>query len=190
MIHILDHQSGWRDEFSTIASTLRAGLGPLALRVDHIGSTAVPGLCAKNIIDVQVTVAQLDEAVAQALRAMGFEQRGDVRADHVPPGYAGPADDWCKLFFMQPAGQRHINVHVRRQGAPNQRYPLLFRDYLVAHPDTAEAYGRLKRRLAVSLANDGDYPDVKDPAVDLIYLAAQDWAVRVGWTLSTLPQGH
>lgn len=63
----------------------------------------------------------------------------------------------------------------------NQRYPLLFRDYLRGHPATAEAYAELKRRLAVSLADPKQYPEVKDPAVDLIYLAAEDWAGRTGW---------
>ena len=70
---------------------------------------------------------------------------------------------------------------MRRQGAPNQRYPLLFRDYLRAHPKTAQAYAELKRRLAANLADPFTYPDVKDPAVDLIYLAAEEWAARTGW---------
>jgi GrpB-like predicted nucleotidyltransferase (UPF0157 family) len=57
----------------------------------------------------------------------------------------------------------------------------LFRDYLRAHPFTAAAYAELKRRLAAGLANPRTYPDVKDPAVDLIYLAAEEWATATGW---------
>jgi len=58
---------------------------------------------------------------------------------------------------------------------------LLFRDYLRAHPATAAAYAELKRRLAAGLADPASYPDVKDPAVDLIYLAAEEWAAAAGW---------
>ena len=63
---------------------------------------------------------------------------------------------------------------MRVQGRANQRYALLFRDYLRAHPATAEAYAELKRRLAQHLADPRMYPEVKDPAVDLIYLAAEE----------------
>ncbi len=70
---------------------------------------------------------------------------------------------------------------MRRQGRANQRYALLFRDYLRAHPATAEAYAELKRRLAQYLADPKMYPEVKDPAVDLIYLAAEDWAAATNW---------
>jgi GrpB-like predicted nucleotidyltransferase (UPF0157 family) len=68
------------------------------------------------------------------------------------------------------------------QGRPNQRYPLLFRDYLQTHPATAAAYAELKRQLAQHLADWQTYPDVKDPAVDLIYFAAEEWAVASGWS--------
>ena len=70
---------------------------------------------------------------------------------------------------------------MRVQRAANQRYPLLFRDYLRAHPRTAAAYAELKRRLAAHLADPQTYPVVKDPAVDLIYFAAEDWAAAVAW---------
>ena len=54
------YQSRWPDEFQTIASSLRQGLGDLALRIDHIGSPSVPGLAAKDVIDIQITVSKLD----------------------------------------------------------------------------------------------------------------------------------
>lgn len=85
------------------------------------------------------------------------------------------------MYFHPPANQRRTNTHVRVPGRANQRYPLLFRDYLRAHPQTAEAYARLKRMLAEHLADPFMYPDVKDPAVDLIYLAAEKWAEQTNW---------
>jgi len=72
-------------------------------------------------------------------------------------------------------------VYIRVQGAANQRYALLFRDYLRAHADSAQAYAELKRRLGQHLGDPKTYPDVKDPAVDLIYFAAEAWAVATGW---------
>ena len=181
MISIVPHRPSWSVEFQEIASALRAGIGEMALRVDHIGSTSVPHLCAKDVIDVQVTVAKLDGGIAERLRHLGFVQRPEIEGDHVPPGYAGAEGDWAKLFFVQPNGQRRMNDHVRQSGRPNQRYALLFRDYLVAHPPTAAAYGELKKRLAGSLDSEDAYADVKDPAVDLIYFAAEDWASHSRW---------
>jgi len=70
---------------------------------------------------------------------------------------------------------------VRMAGRPNQRYPLLFRDYLRAHPASAAAYAELKRRLAEHLSDPQRYPEVKDAAVDLIYFAAEEWAATTGW---------
>jgi GrpB-like predicted nucleotidyltransferase (UPF0157 family) len=181
LIDIIPHRPSWRVDFQEIAAALRAGVGDIALHVDHIGSTSVPDLCAKDVIDLQVTVAKLDGAVAERLRHLGFVQHPTITADHVPPGYAGAEADWAKLFFVQPNGHRRINVHVRQAGRPNQRYALLFRDYLVAHPPAAAAYGQLKQRLAASLRNEDDYADVKDPAVDLIYFAAEAWASQTRW---------
>jgi GrpB-like predicted nucleotidyltransferase (UPF0157 family) len=179
---IVEHQAGWRDEFRRLEVVLQATLGDNALRIDHIGSTAVPGLGAKDIIDVQVTVPRLDGALAERLRAAGFTVHGPAaRQDHVPPGFEPRAEDWAKLFFMQRPGERRSNIHVRQAGRPNQRYALLVRDFLRADPPTAQAYGRLKQRLAAALADPAAYPDVKDPVADLVYLAAERWAAANGW---------
>jgi GrpB-like predicted nucleotidyltransferase (UPF0157 family) len=152
----------------------------LALRIDHIGSTSVPGLPAKDLIDIQITAAALDDQVRAALTALGYTLREDLR-DHLPPGVVGPDSEWEKWFFIEPPEQRLTNTHVRVQGRANQRYALLFRDYLRAHPLTAAAYAELKRRLAQHLADPKMYPEVKDPAVDLIYLAAEEWAATTNW---------
>ncbi len=192
-VDILPYQPGWPAEFTRIAGPLRQALGDLALRIDHIGSTAVPGLAAKDVIDIQITAAALDDALHAAISSLGYvdpdlasSTRRGVRRDHATPHFTGPDSEWEKWYFHQPeppAGERarRIHIHVRVEGRANQRYPLLFRDYLRTHPDTAEAYAELKRRLAQYLADQQDYPYVKDPAVDLIYLAAEDWAAATGW---------
>jgi GrpB-like predicted nucleotidyltransferase (UPF0157 family) len=183
MVEIVPYKASWPVEFQAIAARLRQALGPLALRIDHIGSTSVPDLPAKDVIDIQITVAALDESVRSALTALGYIQPEGIWRDHRPPHKPGPETDWAKWFFFPPTGQRRTHTHVRIQGRANQRYPLLFRDYLRTHPATAEAYAELKRRLAQYLADPEIYPEVKDPAVDLIYLAAEDWALATHWQL-------
>jgi GrpB-like predicted nucleotidyltransferase (UPF0157 family) len=177
---IVPSRPEWAEEFRAIARVLRAALGPLALRIDHIGSTAVPGLAAKDVIDVQVSVADLDPALVPLMEAAGFVGRPEISMDHVPPGAAG-TDDWRKLFF-QPREGRPVNIHVRIAGRPNERYALLFRDYLRAHPSAAAAYAELKRRLAALGIDRGVYAETKDPACDLIMVAAEAWAAETGWS--------
>ena len=179
---IVEPKATWPAEFDAISTTVREALGPLALRIDHIGSTSVPGLPAKDVIDVQVTVAALDrERVAPALARAWFVLQ-NIENDHRPPGATGPDEDWRKLFFHAGSG-RPVNLHVRAAGRPNQRYPLLFRDYLRAHPDSAAAYAALKRALAALGIDRGVYADVKDPACDLIFIAAEDWAAQTRWSV-------
>lgn len=183
MVTIIPYQPRWPEEFRVIAAGMRSALGDLALRIDHIGSTSVPGLAAKDTIDVQISVAALDENLIAALTSIGYRLHPTTRNDHRPSHATGPDSDWQKLYFNQPVEQRKTNTHVRVLGRPNQRYPLLFRDYLRAHPATAGAYAQLKYQLAANLADLENYSDVKDPAVDLIYFAAEDWARITGWQL-------
>ncbi len=184
LIEIVPFDNRWPDEFRRVAAPLRAALGALALRIDHIGSTAVPGLAAKDVIDVQVTVATLDApAISSALAPLGYTLREGITGDHVPPGYDDRPEEWSKLFFRAPAGQRRTNLHVRQVGRANQRYALLFRDYLRAEPGAAGAYARIKEALARLHPQDIEaYYDVKDPVCDIIMAAAERWAVQTRHT--------
>jgi GrpB-like predicted nucleotidyltransferase (UPF0157 family) len=189
-LEIVAYRCSWPLEFAVIRDRLRTALGMQALRIEHVGSTSVSGLAAKDIIDVQVSVASLNDSIAQALSAAGCRREPAITGDHVPPGAPASADDWRKLFFFEAAGERRANIHVRRAGSPNERYALLFRDYLRAHPVVAAAYAELKRRLSRALAVVDDYADVKDPAVDLIYLAAEQWASASSWVLGQTEDGR
>ncbi len=180
---IADYDSRWPSEFEVLASRIDTALGPIALRVDHIGSTAIPGLCAKNVIDVQVTVADLDaEEITPRLEELGLRSRPAIVRDHVPPGGLDRDEEWSKLYFDTDDDSAH--VHVRSAGRMNQRYALLFRDYLRAHPAAAAAYGEFKRRLAPLCADSLTYAATKDPVCDIIMSAAEDWAERTGWRAS------
>lgn len=170
------------DDFRAIAGRLRELLGPGALRIDHIGSTAVDGLAAKDIIDVQVTVASFDEEMLDGLREAGFEHAPGFVTDHCPPDMRLPDSELEKRFFNAPAGERKVNVHLRIDGRFNQRYPLLCRDYLRSHPLAASAYGQVKRALARIVGDDIEaYYDVKDPVFDILMVGAEEWATATGW---------
>ena len=182
MITIIHYEPHWVDEFQVLGMTLRRTLGGLALRIDHIGSTAVSGLAAKDRIDIQVTVAELAGEVEQALNQIGYKRIARLTQDHLPPGSNDDPREWSKWVFEPPPGQRPTNLHVRVAGKPNQRYALLFRDYLRAHPAAAEAYARVKIALASYHAdNQQAYYDVKDPVCDIIIAGAEVWAQTTRW---------
>jgi GrpB-like predicted nucleotidyltransferase (UPF0157 family) len=180
LIEIVPYDNRWPEEFRRIGTPLRAALGALALRIDHIGSTSVAGLAAKDVIDVQVTATTLDAtAIASALAPLGYTLWEGITGDHVPPGHDDRPEKWRKLFFRAPAGQRRTNLHVRQAGGANQRYALLFRDYLRAEPRAAGAYAQVKEALARLHPEDMDaYYDVKDPVCDIIMAAAELWAAQ------------
>ena len=123
--------------FEAEAARLRHALDNVALRIDHHGSTAVPGLSAKPIIDIQISVADLRplDAFSTPLEALGYV--------HVPH----PDDAFCP-FFHRPARWPHTHhVHVVQAGGVEERRTLAFRDYLRAHEAMAREYERLKQRL-------------------------------------------
>ncbi|HLI66867.1 MAG TPA: GrpB family protein [Caulobacteraceae bacterium] len=188
-IEIVEPRAGWAAEFGAIAERLADVFGGLALRIEHIGSTSVAGLAAKDVIDVQVTVASLDlPGIGETLTAAGFPPRDGLWGaegyweDHRPAGASERPDDWVKRYARGAPGQRRSHIHIRRAGAENERYARLFRDYLRANPPAAATYGEIKRELAARHADDVDaYYAVKDPVCDLIIQAAELWAVATGW---------
>jgi GrpB-like predicted nucleotidyltransferase (UPF0157 family) len=176
MITIVPYRPEWPEEFRAIAQRLRAAPGVLAIH--HIGSTAVPGLAAKDVIDLQVTVTGL-EGFALPAGPNGFVLGAPV-TDHCPPGRTLEPRELEKRFYKSAA--RPANVHIRVAGRFNQRYPLLCRDYLRSHAAAANAYGEIKRQLARYFPNDVEaYYDIKDPVFDVIMAGAEDWAAATHW---------
>ena len=140
-IEIVPYDPTWPTAFEAEAVRLRSALKALALRIDHHGSTAVPGLGAKPIIDIQVSVATL-----QPLSAYGahLEAIGYVHVLH-------PDDSFCP-FFHRPIHWPHTHhVHVVERGGCEERRTLAFRDYLRDHPDVSREYEVLKRTVAATI---------------------------------------
>jgi GrpB-like predicted nucleotidyltransferase (UPF0157 family) len=181
-IIIVPYRPEWAQEFAILAESLRQTLGELALRIDHIGSTSVPNLAAKDVIDIQVTVADFTDDLAAAFARTDLTPRPEITGDHLPPQSTGSDKDWSKRLYSQSEEVRRANIHVRRAHSPNGRYALLFRDYLRAHPMAAESYAQAKVALSQHGPTDWDlYYDVKDPICDIIMAGAEDWAATTGW---------
>jgi len=184
-IIVVDYQPQWSEEFTAIARPMHEALGDLALRIDHIGSTAVPGLAAKDVIDLQITVRDFTPDLEAAFQQAGYERLEHTK-DHRPPTAIGPDRDWEKQMYRPSTAfnARRMNIHVRRAGSANGRYALLFRDYLRAHPLAAGAYGQAKMALAQHGPTDWDlYYDVKDPICDIIMAGAEEWAASTHWQI-------
>lgn len=181
---VAPYDPAWQLRGAALAAELRAALGPLALRVEHIGSTSIPGMAAKPVFDLQVSVMDLATAAAAfdgPLAAFGLARR-PYEQDHVPAGRNDPPHLWAKRLWNKsaPGGER-ILVHCRLVGSPNERLALLFRDWFRAHPEAVPAYGRFKQALAAAVDDLEVYTDVKDPVVDLVVAAAEEWAAATGW---------
>jgi GrpB-like predicted nucleotidyltransferase (UPF0157 family) len=175
---LTDYKESWPVEFEAIAAALKGVVGETALRIDHIGSTSVPGLAAKDNIDLQITIADVNNAdpFIQAMKNGGYIHREGIFEDHVPVGEDPAPAQWSKLYFREPEGQRRTHIHVRQQGCRNQEYALLFRDYLRSDRVSAGLYEQLKRRLAELFPESIDgYLYFKDPICDLIMQSARLW---------------
>jgi GrpB-like predicted nucleotidyltransferase (UPF0157 family) len=137
-IEIAPYDHAWPALFEAEAARIRQVLGGFALRVDHHGSTSVPGLAAKPIIDIQVSVATLHPI---GTFAVPLESIGYVHDPH-------PDDAVCPFFYRPSTWPHTHHVHVVIHGGDEERRTLAFRDYLVAHIDAAREYERLKLDLA------------------------------------------
>jgi GrpB-like predicted nucleotidyltransferase (UPF0157 family) len=178
-VAVVEYDPGWPSEFTHLGARLGAVLGDRALAIDHVGSTSVPRLPAKNCIDAQVRVAELSPDLIEQLESAGFRCRPEPwNRSEISDGQR------CEKFvFAPPVGERRTNVHIRRADGPNARYALLFRDYLRADESARRAWGAFKQRLAQSVPDLFDYGQIKAPATDILMKAANQWATRTNWTV-------
>jgi dephospho-CoA kinase len=194
-VRLVPADPAWADQAARIVARLKTACGASALRVDHIGSTAVPGLDAKDVIDIQVTVESLaaaDELADQLLHA-GYPRIDHISTDVVKPnarstvGRYDHNDDpalWHKRIHGSADPGRPTNVHLRVDGWPDQQFALLFTDWLTANSDVREEYLAVKRKAEQAAAPDGDierYLAVKEPWFFQAYRRAWDWADASGW---------
>lgn len=151
-IEVVDYDLHWPALFADIAERVQAAFANSPLTgVEHVGSTAVPSLPAKPVIDIDVVIpsrAELPDAIAR-LAAIGYTHQGDLGIT-------------SRESFRQPDGTPRHNLYVCAEDSPELRRHLAFRDYLRTHPDDARRYAELKRELAARHVADIDaYVDGK-----------------------------
>ncbi|CAM3665880.1 dephospho-CoA kinase/protein folding accessory domain-containing protein [Vibrio aerogenes CECT 7868] len=166
----------WPQAYKQIEQQLQNVLESLAIQIDHIGSTSVPGLPAKNVIDIQVTVRDLSHPeITGKLSQAGYRYLPDIQSDNLV-GEDENSDELKKLYFREKNGEREAHIHIRESGRLNQKYPLLFRDFLRHDSMVRQAYATVKQALAKRFPDDAEsYYAIKDPYMDTIYRAACLW---------------
>ena len=139
MIEIVPYDTAWPARFAAEAARIGEAMAGAALRIEHVGSTSVPGLAAKPVIDIQVSVASLERLDVHAgpLARLGY--------NHVP---FGPVDLVYPFFHKPATWPSTHHIHLCVAGSEHERRHLTFRDYLRVHPEIAAEYVEIKLRLA------------------------------------------
>jgi len=176
----------WPAEAERLRARVAAAAGMWNGGVAHVGSTAVPGLPAKDVIDLQLGVPSLADAdaIRDALQDAGFPRH--PRIDHDNPKPPG-SPVWPKRYHGSADPRRPVNLHVREVASPGWRYALLFRDWLRADPAAREEYLGVKREAAARSAGDLDadrYVEAKEPWFDAALPRAESWAATSAWVPS------
>lgn len=166
-VEVVPHSSRWAGEFRAEAERLTAALGDEVVAVHHVGSTAIPGISAKPIIDILLEVREVErlDDLGPEMSGLGYEARGEF-------GLSG------RRFFVKHAGElRTHQIHAYTTGHPELERHLAFRDYMISHPEDAEAYGRLKEELARRFSTDIEgYMDGKDAFIKEMERRALAWS--------------
>ena len=153
---IADYDPAWPDQFEELRTRAARALGDLALAIEHVGSTAVPGCAAKPVIDLDVVVRSADD-IPEAIRclgSLGYGHEGDLST----PG---------RHAFTYPEGEPRHHLYVVVEGSAAHRAHIRLRDHLRLHPEDAHAYAELKRALAAHYRSDwAGYTEAKSDFIE------------------------
>jgi GrpB-like predicted nucleotidyltransferase (UPF0157 family) len=159
---LLPYTPAWERLFEGERAALQAALGGLALNIQHVGSTAIPGMVAKPILDIAIAVRDFEDGLACVvpLEKLGYEYRGVVGVI-------------SRHYFSKGEPRTH-HIHMYAISSPDWENQLLFRDYLRAHPDWARAYADLKQEMAQRYSQDREaYMLAKGPFIQEILRLAR-----------------
>lgn len=188
---LVEHDPEWSRQVRRLGARVEKAAGDRALRIEHVGSTAVPELVAKDVIDMQVIVRSLDDAdaLAESLGAAGFPVVPGIHSDNPHSAEPDPAQ-WHKRMHASADPGRRANIHLRVAGSAGRRYALLFRDWLRGDAQARAEYEALKREVTARFTSDPDtdrYADAKEPWFAEALPRAEQWARQTGWVLPELP---
>ena len=168
-IHVVASDPGWKIQFEVEAEQIGRALGDIIVAAHHIGSTAIPGIFAKPIIDILLEVDDIHrlDSRCSELESLGYESLGEF-------GIAGR-----RYFRKDSSSGRTHQIHAFQTGNSEMERHLAFRDYMITHSDAARAYSDLKRELAKQHPEDMDaYMDGKDPFIKEHEARALAWRRR------------
>jgi GrpB-like predicted nucleotidyltransferase (UPF0157 family) len=166
-IIVVNYNSDWPVEYELEKQRLLDVIGSDAIDIEHIGSTSVPGLAAKPIIDIAVSLRDFPPraGVIDALEKCDYVYRGESGV----PG---------RHFFYKGMPRTH-HLHLVARNSEVRDKQLLFRDFLRTHPESARKYEKLKHVLAVQYKHDREaYVDAKAPLIEELMAAARSWKLR------------
>ncbi|MFC7532781.1 dephospho-CoA kinase [Actinoplanes sp. GCM10030250] len=178
-LRIVPPDPEWPRVAARLSARIRHGLGA-DVEVDHVGSTAVPGLPAKDVVALMLSVRTLGEAdaLADRLGELGFPRRSGEWTDNA---HGVPGGTWPKRMHGCADPGYRVNLHVRVTGSPGWRFALLIRDHLRAVPEARDAYAAAKIELAERHPDRAEYAVAKEPWFEAEARAADDWAAATGW---------
>jgi GrpB-like predicted nucleotidyltransferase (UPF0157 family) len=165
---LIPYDPDWANRFNFHAEIIQKVLGPIVLKIHHIGSTSIPGMAAKPNIDIEVVASNLDEVrnLSAKMVEAGYTPRGD---------YSNIGEE----YFTEDAknGERLTSIHVLPAGHTDIQMQLNFRDYLRTHAEDRELYADTKRRLYGKYRNDyGSYDSGKKDVIEAIKKRAESWS--------------
>jgi GrpB-like predicted nucleotidyltransferase (UPF0157 family) len=171
-VEVVEYDPAWPEQFEAWRARLAGALAGLEPGIEHIGSTAVPGLAAKPVIDIAVAVPDVedDASFVPAIEGLGVALRSRETAHR----------------YFRPAGNRprNVQIHVWQRESEGERGHLLFRDFLRATPAAADAYGRLKIEAALRFRDDRiAYNEAKSALILDLMAEAEHWAASVVWRM-------
>jgi GrpB-like predicted nucleotidyltransferase (UPF0157 family) len=166
IVEVVPHDPSWKEAYYEEALNVLDVLGPELLEIHHVGSTSIPGIYAKPIIDILAGASKIEaiDLYNDAMARIGYQARGEF-------GLPG------RRFFVKGVPKRTHNLHIFTAGTPEMIRHLHFRDYMIAHPEDAHKYSELKKKLAIEYEGDIEgYCDGKDAFVKDMERKAIAWA--------------
>lgn len=162
-VMVLPHDDAWKSDFEKIKSEIKGAIGDLIVGIEHVGSTAVSGLCAKPCIDIDVIIRDYSvfAAVVKGLGDIGYIHEGDL----------GIKDREAFKYLNKPHLKKH-HLYVCPSYSRELYRHIAFRDFLISNSEAAQKYGRVKEEAAALFPNDIDkYIEYKTPCIEELYRA-------------------
>lgn len=172
VIEVVPYQSKWKEDFKKEADSIKQILEEEIVELHHIGSTSIPNMFAKPIIDILISVRDITaiDSYNDKLNQLGYIAKGEF-------GIEG------RRFFLKGLYDRTHHIHIFQQGNPEIIRHINFRDYMMAHPNEAKEYEELKKKLAIQFRYDIEgYCNGKDKFIKNIDEKAKEWAKSDNYT--------